>query len=92
MKCHHMSSQMKLKEIPLLFDVSNRTNTQTHKQTNTQTHKQTNRQTDKQTNKQTDKQTNKQPSRQTDKQQKYTFLTSQAKSSSCIINHQYKSL
>ena len=39
MKCHHMSSQMKLKEIPLLFDVSNRTNTQTDKHTNRQTDK-----------------------------------------------------
>ena len=47
LKFHHMSSQMKLKEIPLLFHVSNRTNRQTHKHTNRQTDKQTNRQTDK---------------------------------------------
>ena len=50
LKFHQMSSQIKLKEIPLLFDVSNRTSTQTHKQTNTQTHKHTNKQTHKQTN------------------------------------------
>ena len=42
LKFHQMSSQMKVKEILLLFDLSKRTNKQTHRHTHTDTHTQAN--------------------------------------------------